>query len=98
MRELARRSGLTATTISDIEGDKANIGQQACNAIARAFNLPPEEVFRRAGILPPAPERTPGLKEAEFLFTKLSPERRSLILATMRAWVDSAETATEKPV
>ena len=52
IRELARRSELAPTTISDVLGNRARAGLQFCNGIARAFKVPPERVFREAGLLP----------------------------------------------
>lgn len=53
IRELARRSELAPTTISDVLGNRTRAGLQFCNGIARAFRVPPERVFREAGLLPP---------------------------------------------
>jgi transcriptional regulator with XRE-family HTH domain len=51
--DLARASGLTRTAISNyINGRTPD--EAALRKIAKAFKLPPETVFRAAGILPPA--------------------------------------------
>lgn len=93
-REVARKVGLSSGAISQVTTGKNFPGPDFCSAIARAFNLPADDVFRRAGLLPPAPERTPGLIEAEHLFTLLKPGQRELLLQTMRAWV-STDPITE---
>lgn len=50
--ELAKRAGLTTATISRLLSETRQPGTEACEAIARAFNLPAEAVYRKAGLLP----------------------------------------------
>lgn len=58
IRETARRAGLTHAAISNVLNDQRNPGWNFCVGIARAFGKPPEDVMRRAGLLPrlPAPK------------------------------------------
>ena len=51
--ELSRRSGITTAHISRIMTGQRHPGSEALSGIARALRLPPEELFRRAGLLPP---------------------------------------------
>jgi transcriptional regulator with XRE-family HTH domain len=51
--DLARASGLTRGTISNLLNEVASPNPQTCIQIAKAFELPPEVVLRKAGILPP---------------------------------------------
>jgi transcriptional regulator with XRE-family HTH domain len=54
--DLARASGLTRQAISNYINERRNPDDQAIAAIARALRLPPETVFRIAGLdksLPP---------------------------------------------
>jgi len=51
--ELSRRSGITTAHISRIMTGQRHPGSDALSGIARALRLPPEDVFRRAGLLPP---------------------------------------------
>lgn len=82
--EVARTGGISHGRISQvISGDKP--GWDFCEAIARAFNLPAEIVFQKAGLLPSEPEHTSLEKEAVHLLREMSPERRQYILTTMRA-------------
>lgn len=53
--ELARRSGMAQSTISMIISRHSNPGWDFCAKIASAFSLPADQVFRRAGLLPPLP-------------------------------------------
>lgn len=51
--DLARASGLTRAAISRYINDKNRIPDEvALRKIAKAFNMPPELVFEKAGLLP----------------------------------------------
>jgi transcriptional regulator with XRE-family HTH domain len=53
--ELARRAGVVHSTISLVLSSKSSPGPDLCLGLARAFRMPPEEVFRIAGLLPALP-------------------------------------------
>ena len=53
--ELARRSGISAAGVSQILSEQRLPTPDFCIAIARALRIPPEDVLRRAGILPAVP-------------------------------------------
>lgn len=86
--ELATRAGVTRTAISDVLSGRRNPGPDLCTAIARALNLPPETIFRAAGLLPPAPEDTEYQDEFFHLLSQLSPQERQEILELLRFKVD----------
>ncbi|MGC1374647.1 MAG: helix-turn-helix transcriptional regulator, partial [Anaerolineales bacterium] len=50
--ELARQSKLSPAQITRLLNGERGIGETGLNAIARALRLPPETVFRAAGMLP----------------------------------------------
>lgn len=82
--ELARRSRISDAHISRLVTGGRTPGQEAAKAIARAFRLPPEDVLRHAGILPPKNVNlTPGDKRAlvELMdkISVLSPENQRLV-------------------
>jgi len=52
VRELARRAYLSHATINGVLTEKAGAGPDFCTGIARAFRVPPDQVFRLAGLLP----------------------------------------------
>lgn len=86
--ELARLSGVYRQVISTYINRKRSTPEpEILTAIARAFKLPPEDVFRAAGILPPAtdPTHTPSLGEWMKLFADADPETREQLLAMARA-------------
>lgn len=84
IRELARRSELAPTTISDVLGQRTKPGIQFCNGIAHALKEPPERIFRLAGILPPIVIGKE--KETELLehFRYLDKDNQNRIIAITR--------------
>ena len=49
---LARKAKLSRGTIANLLSENRKPGPDTCKALAIAFNLPPEMVFRKAGLLP----------------------------------------------
>lgn len=62
MSKLAQLSGVTHVTISRIISGERNPSGRLCRNIAGAFDLPPERVFRKVGLLPP---RIAGVEDSE---------------------------------
>lgn len=89
--EFARRSGISPATISLVMNDKRNPGPEFCRAIARAFRIPPEEVFRRAGILDPLPPTEEELELLRYLFNRMNEEDKVRVLAIARAFAGLSE-------
>ena len=54
-RELGRRAGKSHATISNVVAGKTKPTFDLCDGIAQAFGEKPVDVFRLAGLLPPAP-------------------------------------------
>jgi transcriptional regulator with XRE-family HTH domain len=75
--DLARRSNLDTAVISNLINERRGPGEDTCSAIAHALGLPPETVFRAAGLLPAI---TPDEEEWELWkheLRKLDPEERA---------------------
>lgn len=51
LRETARRAGLSHAAISNVLNRQRNPGWDFCAALSRAFEMPPEWVFWKAGLL-----------------------------------------------
>lgn len=85
LRELGRRAHLSATTISDVISTKAKPGYDFCIGVARAFQLPPEVVLRKAGLLPSITEDQAQDKELLDYFHGLPEDERKRILTIARA-------------
>lgn len=85
--ELARQAGVTRGAMSHIFSHTRQPGVGLLKGIARALHLPPEEVFRMAGILEPAsnPEASPGLVEWIQIFKDADPGTRDRMLASARS-------------
>lgn len=91
--ELARVSGVSKGTVSNLINGTKGAGQDSLTAIARALRLPPEEVFRRAGILPPLPNK--DLQDAEILerTSQMTPAQKRAVLA----FINSLEAGDIQP-
>jgi transcriptional regulator with XRE-family HTH domain len=94
VRELARRSGLAHTTINDVTALRSNPGLEFCRSIARAFNVPPEQVLRLAGLLPPVPEETVTIAELVFLANQLPLDEQEKLVQIAKAWAGAREEET----
>lgn len=88
--DLARASNITRTAISRyVNGRTPN--EEALRKIARAFRLPPEDVFRKAGLLPPATQENAQLKELAYLATQLPDGELDDLIAYARHRLSLAE-------
>ena len=65
--ELARRTGLNQGNLSRVLSGDRQPGSDVCNAIARALRIPPEKVFRAAGLLPALSGSEDDIKIGELL-------------------------------
>ena len=74
--DLARAGGFNRATISLILSEDRSPGPEVCTGIAKAFKIPPESVFRIAGLLPPEPEYDAGFEEWKYLLSQLSVRER----------------------
>jgi transcriptional regulator with XRE-family HTH domain len=76
--DLARVAGISTGALSSVLTGSRNVGSDMANAIAVGLGLPPDTVFRRAGLLPPqpGPERDPTLQELLEIMRNLSPDER----------------------
>lgn len=76
--DLARASKLYQSTLANILNEQRKPGPEVLLAISEALDLPPDLVFRRAGLLPPqaGPERDPSFQELLEIMRNLSPEDR----------------------
>ena len=57
-------------------------------AIARILEIPMEDAFRAAGILPPKPERIPTNAQLDYLFNQLSPDDQAVVLDIVQVFKD----------
>jgi transcriptional regulator with XRE-family HTH domain len=71
--DLAKAAGISQSSLSLIYSGNRKPGNDLCESIARALKLPPEEVFRRAGLLPPKRDN-PWFPRFETIIEELSEE------------------------
>ncbi len=74
--ELARRAGISHSALSHVYTERRKPGLDVCEAIAKAFNIPPENVLRAAGLLPSKPAINELLERAEHLYSLLTRENQ----------------------
>lgn len=94
--ELSRRSRLPKATVSRILNRKRAAGERAIKALARGLELPPEMVFRAAGVLPGEPKSDPLTEEGLHILHKLDGEDRVDALRYLRMRLEVSEGKRER--
>lgn len=82
--DLARLAGVTRTAISDVVNGRRNPGSDLAQGIAKAFSIPPEEVFRIAGLLPPKPGLDDEVERIVHEVSSMSDQDKAEVLAYIR--------------
>lgn len=82
MRELARRAQLSHAHVSFVLNSQREVTFDFCAAIARAFDLPAIEVFRKAELLPPRSTTAEAVAE---IVSQLEDANQAIILHIARA-------------
>lgn len=88
--ELARQAGLSPAGVSQVMNGQQNPGVDFCRGVAKAFNEPPERVFRLAGLLPLRPERDQVANEFLFYFDQMTPQARKHVRTIVRALAEDS--------
>ena len=70
--QLAKTAHATRGAIGNVLRGQRDPGPAFCNALSRAFKLPPEVVFRKAGLLPPLPGINIRIEEIREIAHQLS--------------------------
>lgn len=80
--DLARAGGLYTSTLSKILNEDRQPGPDVCLSIAKAFDIPPDIVFRQAGLLPklPGPEQDPTFQDILDVVKNMTPKERAELL------------------
>lgn len=91
--QLARRAGLSHSVISRARSG-VNPKWEACEALAMALELPPEIVFRKAGLLAPLHGEAGELEEWRYLLAQLPERDRYELLLIARLKLSLAVTAS----
>jgi transcriptional regulator with XRE-family HTH domain len=88
--ELARRAGISQSSVSNVLTGKQIPGLEFCKGVARALGGRAEELLRLAGHLPPMPAPVVEEREALRLLRGLSDPMRGVALSLLRALESSA--------
>ena len=94
--DLARLSGLNRAVISKVENNVSDPTPETLSTIARALRLPPETVFRIAGLLPPAPAHTEQIDELLYLFAQLPESQKPIAVDYIRFLVEKNEAKNNR--
>lgn len=89
--ELARQAKVSRGAISHIINGSRQVGTEICEGIARAFKLPPEDVYRIAGLLPAEGKNDTRDNELVYLFKLLPESEKQQVLDYVRYIVDKVE-------
>ncbi len=84
VRAVERLGGVGISTIGGKERQGLPPTFDICKAIARAFQMPTEDVLRRAGLLPHRPDEDPLAKELFYYFEQLDEDAQRHIIAAAR--------------
>lgn len=79
--QLAKKAEISQSVISKARKDVQPIGWDACAAIASALGVPPETVFRLAGLLDKEKNWRAEFDEWKGLFSELSADDQAELLA-----------------
>lgn len=93
--DLARAAHISTGTISDVVSGRRRVGKDMATSIAGALKLPPEQVFRAAGILPPELD-DPWVEEMSHKLTRLSPGLRAVAERFINSMVEGEESEQKK--
>ena len=89
--ELARNSGVSQSAISLVLKGDRNPGNNFCDGIAKAFNIPPDDVYRIAGLLPMKPNDDQTVSEITHIYHELTDENRDDLLDYARLRLQKQE-------
>lgn len=79
--DLMRHSGMSNAQISRVLNESREPGNDFLRAIARAFKVSPEIVFRAAGVLPELKKgEDPTQEQWNFIYTQLDQNKRQQLL------------------
>lgn len=84
--DLSRMSGLSTGAISNVISGQRKPGVDFVLAVARTLRVSPEDLYRRAGLLPPKPElaASPIANEVLDVLRRLPPEKQQEALNYVR--------------
>ncbi len=91
--DLARQTGMTTGGVSMLLNQTRKPSPDTLLTLSKAFQIPPESIFRAAGLLPAAPQRTEITEMILYLYQKLSDEGKKDLLSYARFLLNKDENA-----
>lgn len=82
--DLARQTGMTTGGVSMLLNQTRKPSSDTLLILAQTFHMPPEKIFRKAGLLPEISEDAEGKEELDYLFNTLSEEGKNDLLIYAR--------------
>jgi len=90
--DLARSADLNRAVINTLLSGQSTPRPATLAALARAFKIPVERVFRISGLLPEIPESESLIEEVNFQLRQLrSPQRRATALILIKALISEEQ-------
>jgi len=96
-REIARRGGLSSGAISNVIKGKSSPGWDLCVGLARALDVAPEVVFRKAGLLPALPPDVEEEQEVVRILRSLPAGARRTVATMLRGLSGGQATGVSGP-
>jgi transcriptional regulator with XRE-family HTH domain len=93
--DLARAANVSRSAISEIISGQRQIGKRTATSLAEALKIPPEQVFRAAGILPPE-NGDPWADEMSHKLSQLSPALRAVAEGLINSMVEGEEAEKKR--
>lgn len=94
--DLARNARISKGSISNIVSGARQPGKDVCEGIANAFKIPPEIVYRRAGLLPPLSNNSENKEELLHLFDMMDEDNREDTMDYARMKLQQQEREKKK--
>lgn len=95
--KLARLAGISPTAIYLLARGKRNPGANLCNGLAKALDLPREEVYRAAGLLQSNTPPSEDVERGEHYLDLMKPGTRKLALAYMESLLGKEDLDKKSP-
>jgi transcriptional regulator with XRE-family HTH domain len=93
--ELSRLTKKDQGVVSRLLSGEHKPANKTLNAIARALNLPLEEVYQAAGVLPPNPSNDPWIDEQLHLLRQIPPNMRATAARVIESFANADEVERE---
>ena len=96
IREAARNMELSHPTISSMVTYGEQPSFYTCRALAKAFDVPVEEILRLAGLLPKPASWSPERDEWNHLFDQVPDDQRETLIAMAKTLVSQGKRHAKK--